>query len=202
DVPQAERNAQLLSMDPLVLERLLGTDNLAQVLDTQVIDSVAGQLASKTFWNELDKHDLRGRVNRYAKTHGPFTADRLLSELEIDAQTAVELLGELRDAGELINGRFDERLAPGVTQWVHADVLKRIRSQSLAKARAAIKPVEPERYEAFLVHRQGVGSVGGERLQGLDGLLRAIEQLEGVALPMPVWERHVFPARVRDYTPT
>ena len=42
DVPQAERNAQLLSMDPLVLERLLGTDNLAQVLDTQVIDSVAG----------------------------------------------------------------------------------------------------------------------------------------------------------------
>lgn len=202
DVPQAERNAQLLSMDPLVLERLLGTDNLAQVLDTQVIDSVGGQLASKTFWNELDKHDLRGRVNRYAKTHGPFTADRLLSELEIDAQTAVELLGELRDAGELINGRFDERLDPGVAQWVHADVLKRIRSQSLAKARAAIKPVEPERYEAFLVHRQGVGSVGGERLQGLDGLLRAIEQLEGVALPMPVWERHVFPARVRDYTPT
>ena len=62
--------------------------------------------------------------------------------------------------------------------------------------------MEPERYEAFLVHRQGVGSVGGERLQGLDGLLRAIEQLEGVALPMPVWERHVFPARVRDYTPT
>lgn len=167
-----------------------------------MIDSVAGQLASKTFWNELDKHDLRGRVNRYAKTHGPFTADRLLSELEIDAQTAVELLGELRDAGELINGRFDERLDPGVAQWVHADVLKRIRSQSLAKARAAIKPVEPERYEAFLVHRQGVGSVGGERLQGLDGLLRAIEQLEGVALPMPVWERHVFPARVRDYMPT
>ena len=53
-------------------------------------------------------------MNRYAKTHGPFTADRLLSELEIDAQTAVELLGELRDAGELINGRSYERLAPGV----------------------------------------------------------------------------------------
>ena len=33
DVPQAERNAQLLSMDPQVLERLLGSDDVSSVLD-------------------------------------------------------------------------------------------------------------------------------------------------------------------------
>ena len=36
DVPQAERDARLLSMDPEVLERLLGSDDLASVLDDEI----------------------------------------------------------------------------------------------------------------------------------------------------------------------
>lgn len=202
DVPQAERNAQLLSMDPQVLEQLLGSNNLASVLDTQVIDEVSKQLASRTFWNDLAKDDLRGRVHRYATTHGPFTADHMIADLELDAQTAVELLQELRDSGEMMTGRFDDRIDSQAPQWLHADVFKRIRNKSLAKARHAIKPVQPERYQSFLLQRQGVGSVGGELLQGIDGLARALEQLEGVALPLQTWESYVFPARVANYQPT
>ncbi|WP_033492053.1 DEAD/DEAH box helicase [Bifidobacterium biavatii] len=200
DVPQAERSAQLLSMDPDVLERLLGTTDLSAVLDPDVIAEVEGQLAERTFWNELAADDIDGRVTRYAKTHGPFTADRLIDDLHIDAAEAVHALDRLQSQGELLNGAFLQ----GVTarQWLHKDVFRRIRSRSLAKARAAIKPVSQDAYQAFLLDRQGVGPVGGERYHGEDGLMRVIEQLEGIALPLAVWENSVFPARVGDYAPS
>lgn len=42
-------------MDPQVLERLLGSDDVSSVLDGGVIDAVAAQLAERTFWNDLDE---------------------------------------------------------------------------------------------------------------------------------------------------
>lgn len=86
-------------------------------------------------------------------------------------------------------------------QYLHRDVFRRIRARSLNKAREAIKPVAPAVYQALLLDRRGVGPVGGERYDGVDGLMRVIEQLEGVSLPLPVWEGAVFPARVRGYQP-
>ena len=86
-------------------------------------------------------------------------------------------------------------------QYLHRDVFRRIRARSLNKVREAIKPVARAVYQALLLDRQGVGPVGGERYDGVDGLMRVIEQLEGVALPLPVWEGAVFPARVRGYQP-
>lgn len=199
DVPQAERNAQLLSIDPLVLERLLGTDDFASILDHDVIDTVGQQLATHTFWNELADDDIDGRIHRYVQTHTPFTADQMIADLQIDAQRAVARLNELHAAGELLTGRFDDRLPDDVAQWVHTDVFRRIRSQSLARARKAVQPVEPAIYQQFVCERQGVGSVGGERYEGIEGVMRVIEQLEGIALPLHVWEHAVFPIRVRDY---
>lgn len=86
-------------------------------------------------------------------------------------------------------------------QYLHRDVFRRIRARSLNKAREAVKPVAPSVYQALLLDRQGVGPVGGERHDGVDGLMRVIEQLEGVALPLQVWEDTVLPARVRGFQP-
>lgn len=201
DTPLAERNSQLLSLDPAVLEQLLGSSDYASVLSEAAIDDVAAALADRTFWNELDERDVTGRVNRYAKTHGPFIASTMIDECGFDAETAVRALDELKARGELMSGRFDGRLPDGVGQWVHRDVFQRIRAQSLRAARKAIRPVTPADYQRFLLGLQGVGAVGAERYEGADGLLRVIEQLEGVALPLRAWEESVFPARVRDYAP-
>lgn len=209
DQPQAERSAQLLSLDPQVLERLLGTTDMAQVLDPDVIHEVERGLGERTFWNELAADDVTGRVTRYAKTHGPFTAEQLIADLGISASDAVHTLDMLAAQGELLHGHFIDAVEPAdgqsseqsAEQWLHKDVFRRIRSRSLAKARKAVKPVEPNAYQMFLLDRQGVGPVGGERYEGADGLMRVIEQLEGVALPAALWESAVFPARVRDYQP-
>ncbi|PLS25934.1 DEAD/DEAH box helicase [Bifidobacterium imperatoris] len=213
DQPQAERNAQLLSLDPQVLERLLGSTNMAQVLDPEVIRTVEQELGERTFWNELAADDIVGRIARYAKTHGPFTTEQIIDELGISANDAVHELDRLASLGELLKGHFvdNDSAADSVSdaqnntrnpeQWLHKDVFRRIRQRSLAKARKAIKPVELAAYQMFLLDRQGVGPVGGERYEGVDGLMRVIEQLEGLALPAALWESSIFPARVRDYQP-
>ena len=102
DQPQAERSAQLLSLDPHVLERLLGTTDMAQVLNPDVIREVEQELGEHTFWNELADDDVTGRVTRYAKTHGPFTADQLIADLHFDATDAVHTLDVLAAKGELL----------------------------------------------------------------------------------------------------
>ncbi len=167
----------------------------------------------------MDETDIAGRVARYVKTHGPFTADQMIAELGLDAVQGVRMLDELHAKGELLKGHFVDDAAgadangsddsasersPRQTpqQWLHKDVFRRIRALSLAKARKAIKPVEPAVYQAFLLDRQGVGPVGGARYEGVDGLMRVIEQLEGIYLNTSVWESSVFPARVRDYQPS
>lgn len=198
DQPQAERSAQLLSLDPQVLERLLGTTDMAKVLNPDVIREVEHELGERTFWNELADDDVAGRVTRYAKTHGPFIADQLIADLRLDAADAIHTLDELAAKGDLLQGHFVED-GEQSQQWLHKDVFRRIRSRSLAKARKAVKPVEPEAFQMFLIDRQGIGPVGGERYEGADGLMRVIEQLEGVALPAALWESAVFPARVQDY---
>lgn len=213
DVPQAERSSQLLSMDPEVLERLLGGTDMSRLLDGEVIAQVERELADRTFWNDLPASDAAGRVARYAKTHGPFTADRMIADLGLDAEQGVRLLNDMHAKGELMRGHFNDAAAesqgdakPGESdeqayQWLHREVFQRIRARSLAKARKAIKPVRQHDYQAFLFDRQGVGSVGGERHHGTDGLMRVIEQLEGVYLNASVWESAVLPARVNGYQP-
>lgn len=206
DVPQAERSTQLLSMDPEVLERLLGSTDMASLLDAEAVTQVEDELAKRTFWNDLAEEDINGRVTRYAKTHGPFTSDKMIAELDVDADQAVHALDELDARGELIKGRFTDlgetSEKSAIQQWLHKDVFRRIRSLSLVRVRKAVKPVDPSVYQAFLLDRQGVGPVGGERYEGVDGLMRVIEQLEGVFLNASVWESTVFPARVREYQPS
>lgn len=202
DVPQAERNAQLLAMDSEVLERLLGTQDAARVLNTTVIDEVRQELASRTFWNELQEDDVTGRVTRYAKTHGPFTAQEMIHDLSLDAEQAIRALDEGKARGTLMSGRFDERMPQQVTQWLHKSVFQMLKNRSLAQARKAIRPVTVDTFQSFVISRQGVGPVGGELYEGIDGLMRVIEQLEGVALPVDVWQHYVFPARIRNYDPS
>ena len=51
-------------------------------------------------------------------------------------------------------------------------------------------------FARFLPAWQGVGE-----LRGVDGVLRAVEQLAGVPLPASALESLILPARVRDYRP-
>lgn len=206
DVPQAERKAHMLSVDPQVLEKLLGVTDLSNVLDPQVIEEVSKEVGEQEFWNELAADDISGRVSRYAKTHGPFTADQMIADLDIDAVQAVHVLDDMKRHGDLLYGSFlashnDSHFAHSNAQWLHNDVFRRIRARSLAAIRKAIKPVSMPEYQKYLIRKQGIGPTGGESYDGSQGVMRVVEQLEGIYLPLAVWEQSIFPARVRDYSP-
>ena len=57
----------------------------------------------------------------------------------------------------------------------------------------------PAALAAFLPQWQHVGS--GHGLRGIDGLVRAVEQLQGASVPASALEKLVLPSRVAGYTP-
>jgi ATP-dependent helicase Lhr and Lhr-like helicase len=134
-------------------------------------------------------------VLRFARTHGPFTVDTLAQRFGLGTAIAESLLARLTESGRLVQGEF----RPGGVdrEWVDAEVLRRLRSRSLARLRREVEPVSPDALGRFLVSWHGITS---ER-RGLEALLDAIEQLQGAPLPFSILERDVLPARVAGYQP-
>jgi ATP-dependent Lhr-like helicase len=92
----------------------------------------------------------------------------------------------------------------GVSEWCDAEVLRKLRRRSLAALRAEVEPVDAAAYGRFLPAWQNVRTPGGRgqsALRGLDGIITAIDQLSGVAIPASAWEPLVLASRVSNYQP-
>ncbi|MET0813174.1 MAG: crosslink repair DNA glycosylase YcaQ family protein, partial [Microbacterium sp.] len=139
-------------------------------------------------------------VARYARTHGPFTADAAATRLGIGIAVARHTLQRLESQGRIASGFFLPEAAPGgdgETEWCDSEVLRRLRLRSLAAIRGSVEPVAPEAFARFLPVWQHVA----RPLEGVDGVAAVIEQLAGVPIPASAWESLILPARVSDYTP-
>lgn len=279
DAPLAERRAAALSLDPALLAELLGTVELRELLDPEVVEETermlqrlvpdraargdegvadllrelgpltATEVAERsddetdaaaalatlvdarrvaevrfagTTWfavvedlsrlrdalgvpippglpevfGEAVRDPLGDLVSRYARTHGPFTANAVAARFGIGPVVATSTLARLAGERRVVEGEF---LPHGAgAEWCDSEVLRRIRRRSLAALRNEVEPVAPREYARFLPDWQHVGG----RLRGVDGLAAVIEQLEGARIPASAWESFVLPARVADYRPT
>ncbi|MGA8988164.1 ATP-dependent helicase [Aeromicrobium sp.] len=144
---------------------------------------------------EATADPLTDLISRYTRTHGPFTTEEVAARFGLGSAVAAQVLRRLARDGRLTEGEFRPQTTG--SEWVEPGVLRRLRSRSLAAARQQVEPVEPLAYARFLPSWQGVGGT----LRGTDGVLSAIDQLAGLALPASAWESLVLPARVRDYSP-
>jgi len=137
---------------------------------------------------------LAALVARYARTHGPFTTEELRERYGVDAGA---VLRELERSGELVRGE----LRPGGSgrEWCDVEVLRRIRRASLAALRKEIEPADQRTLAAFLPSWQGVDrhSPGGA---GVERLREVLVGLQGLALPVEIWERDVLPRRTGAYS--
>ncbi len=133
-------------------------------------------------------------VARYARTHGPFTSEELRARYRVDAGA---VLRELERAGDLVRGE----LRPGGTdrEWCDVEVLRRLRRASLAALRKEIEPADQRRLAAFLPSWQGVDRHTGAGA-GVDRLREVLVPLQGLALPVEIWERDVLPRRCGAYS--
>jgi ATP-dependent Lhr-like helicase len=135
-------------------------------------------------------------VRRYARTHGPFTADDAASALGLPLATTTEILNRLLNEGSVLAGAF----RPGQNEsshqnheWVSKDVLMRLRRRSLAVLRQQVEAVESPAYGAFLPAWHGIGSRHAVSLETVVG------QLAGASIPASVFESDVLASRTVDH---
>jgi ATP-dependent Lhr-like helicase len=137
-------------------------------------------------------------VSRYARTHGPFTAIAIAERFGLGVAVVLDSLRRLGSDRRVVEGEF--RPGSSGSEWVDAEILRRLRSRSLAALRHEVEPVSQDTLGRFLPAWQHVSNDASRGLRGADGLLQVVEQLAGVALPASAWETLVLPARLRDYS--
>jgi ATP-dependent Lhr-like helicase len=135
-------------------------------------------------------------IGRYARTHGPFHTADCAARLGLGSAVVDTTLHRLAGAGRVVSGEF----RPGGVgvEWCDAEVLRLLRRRSLAKLRGDVEPVPGTVLARFLPAWQGIGV---HSRGGYDALVRAVEQLAGLAVPASALETLVLPARVHGYSP-
>src|SRR6185503_3153930 len=93
-------------------------------------------------------------------------------------------LAALEADGQILQGRFS---GAGEIEWCERRILQRIHRRTLGVLREQIRPVSPAELIRFLLRWQHAQP--GARLHGPEGVLRVIEQLEGLELQPAAWER-------------
>ncbi|AJT64007.1 putative ATP-dependent helicase lhr [Streptomyces lydicus] len=191
--------------------RIAGADHWAAVEDAGRLRDALGTalpVGVPESFTEPVKDPLGDLLSRYARTHGPFTSEQAAARFGLGTAVTEGALHRLAAAGRIVQGEFHPA---GVGQeWCDAQVLRRLRRRSLAALREELEPVPPAALAAFLPQWQHVSSpapAAGPRggsshgLRGIDGLVRAVEQLQGAPVPASALEKLVLPSRVGDYTP-
>jgi ATP-dependent Lhr-like helicase len=131
---------------------------------------------------------LRQLVQRFARGRGPFTTAEANAWFGVDVEP---LLRGLEREELLVRGE----LRPGGTEreWCDPDVLRRLRRASLAALRREVEPAEQAALGRFLPSWHGIDRGASLR--------EALIPLQGLALPVGLWESDVLPRRVRGYRP-
>ncbi|MFF2812923.1 DEAD/DEAH box helicase [Streptomyces sp. NPDC058000] len=212
-------SAELAATRRAIRVRIAGTEHWAAVEDAGRLRDALGTalpVGVPESFTEPVKDPLGDLLSRYARTHGPFTSEQAATRFGLGTAVTDGALQRLAAAGRIVQGEFHPQ---GIGQeWCDAQVLRRLRRRSLAALREELEPVPPAALAAFLPQWQHVGlprpapASGAPappaatpsatyRLRGIDGLVRAVEQLQGAPVPASALEKLILPSRVSGYTP-
>ena len=181
----------LLAERRAVIVRVAGEERLIAAEDAGRYRDAVGAMPPgglPEVFLEADEAPLESLVRRFARSRGPFTTAQANERFGRDVEPALRDL-ERRD--ELVRGE----LRPGGTEreWCDPEVLRRLRRASLAALRREVEPVEQAAFGRFLPSWHGIGRRASLR--------EALVPLQGLALPVALWESDVLPRRVPGYRP-
>jgi ATP-dependent helicase Lhr and Lhr-like helicase len=191
--------AELEAARRAIRVRIAGADRWLAIEDAgRVRDAlgVALPVGVPEVFTEPVRDPMSDLVSRYGRTHGPFHAQDVAGRLGLGVAVVGAALARLAAAGRLVQGEF--RPGGAGLEWCDVEVLRSIRRRSLAALRREVEPVPPAALARFIPSWQGVGARAS---RGVEGLLRVVEQLAGVALPASALESLILPSRVAGYTP-
>lgn len=178
DMPHAERNRTLLSVDPELLGELLGTSDQLALLEPAA----------------LAEFQLESRAKGVRKPR-TITA----AAAEVLAQTNELIRAQLEEAGAEASAIVGALLPTEGTLSLSDRDLRLLRRLSRDVLERSIKPVPAAAYERLALELQ---RVGGDAGAPLDELAECIALFEGIPFAAPLWEGAILPARVPGYRAT
>jgi ATP-dependent Lhr-like helicase len=196
-VDRLVRSRRLLELRIAGERRLIASEDAARYRDALGVPLPPGLAAALL---EPVAHPVLELVRRYARTHGPFMLREAAGRFALDTAAIEEALRQLAHEGRVLEGGF----RPGGLhrEWCDAEMLRLIRRKSLARLRREVEPVEQHTLARFLTHWQGLLTPRRCGHGNLDGLLDAIESLQGAPLPASLLESSILPARIAEYAPS
>lgn len=132
---------------------------------------------------------------------GPATSRSLAETFGLDANAIFTQMVLMESQGVILRGVFEGgRAAQSDTEieWCERRLLQRIHRRTVGSLRRAVEPVSQAVYMRWLLEWQ---HLSGTKLTGEEGLLTALEQLEGFEAPAIEWERTILPSRLANYDP-
>ena len=150
---------------------------------------------------ELSAEDaLRVIVHGWMECLGPISVPALATRLGLAERRVEAAMLALEANGTVLRGRFTPGRSDVVEEWCERGLLARIHRMTIGRLRREIEPVSAADFIRFLLRWQHVHP--GTQLHGRAGLVQVIGQLQGLELPAPAWEAHIFPARIGRYDPS
>jgi ATP-dependent helicase Lhr and Lhr-like helicase len=186
--------AALLAERRAITLRVGGEDRLVAAEDAGRYRDALGSMPPgglpEAFLEESEE-PLRSLLFRFARSRGPFTTGEAAERFGLDVERVEEELRALEREDKLVRGE----LRPGGTEreWCDPDVLRRLRRASLAALRKEIEPAEQAALGRFVPSWHGIDRRATLR--------EALVPLQGLPLPVSLWESEVLPRRVPDYAP-
>jgi ATP-dependent helicase Lhr and Lhr-like helicase len=134
---------------------------------------------------------------------GPATAAHLANLIHLHPRSIHQALLAMEMQGLAMRGVFEYSKPPADAtieiEWCERRILQRIHRLTLGTLRKQVEPVTPAIFMRWLLDWHHLAPQ--TQLTGEEGVLAAIEQLEGFEAPAIEWERTLLPARVADYDP-
>jgi ATP-dependent Lhr-like helicase len=132
---------------------------------------------------------------------GPTTSAHLATLTHLHPRDIHQSLLTMEMQGLAMRGIFEHppTTDPHTEEWCERRILQRIHRLALGTLRKQVEPVTPAIFMRWLLDWHHLAP--HTQLTGEEGVLAAIEQLEGFEAPAIEWERTLLPARVANYDP-
>jgi ATP-dependent Lhr-like helicase len=166
-------------------------------------------VGAATLWGEPDlvsaavtkKHPLTQCVHGWLQIFGPVTTNAFAQRLALDPKAIYQAFLVMEMQGLLMRGAFERAAISDEheIEWCERRILQRIHRLTLGTLRKQVEPVTPAVYMRWLLGWQHLAPQ--TRLNGEEGVLEALSQLEGFEAPAVEWERTLLPTRVADFDP-
>lgn len=145
-------------------------------------------------------------VQGWLQLLGPSSAAQLAEITGLHPRSLLQSLLAMELQGIVLRGLYEHAAPEGdsttatvQTEWCERRILQRIHRLTVSGRRRQVEPVAPKLFMQWLARWQHVAP--GAQLSGEEGVLAALEQLEGFEAPAIEWERTLLPARVAEYDP-